>query len=157
RNAKGLNGHEPRIQSICHFLSFSRVSETTARANSRRPRTLCAERPSRRFLRLESFVKTALLRHGLQKLHQARRKLLIPVLIAETTVRGYLLLRPTDAELLQKAIRHADRGEREAAILLFDQLLKRNPSKGMALLYRGQLARDLGDAAAAAEFWGRVP
>ncbi len=78
-------------------------------------------------------------------------------LIAAGAAGGFLYFRPSTGQLLQKAIRLADRGDREAAISLFDKVLQRNPSEGMALLYRGQLARDRGDTAAAAQFWGRVP
>jgi tetratricopeptide (TPR) repeat protein len=59
--------------------------------------------------------------------------------------------------LLNQAVRLADRGERSAATGLIDEVLSRNPSSGIALLRRGQLAREAGDRAAAARFWARIP
>jgi tetratricopeptide (TPR) repeat protein len=73
------------------------------------------------------------------------------------TAGWYAFLRDSDARLLQKAVRFADRGEKESAISLLDQLLNRNPSHSKALLYRGQLAFDSGDPESAVQFLRRVP
>lgn len=40
---------------------------------------------------------------------------------------------------------------------LLDQILEREPSNLKALLFRGEVARDLGDLPAAARFWSQIP
>ncbi|HLJ11520.1 MAG TPA: tetratricopeptide repeat protein, partial [Planctomycetaceae bacterium] len=83
---------------------------------------------------------------------------LLIVFLAGSAASGwYWWVRPSDAELLQSAIRYTDRGQTGAAMARFDELLARNPSQSTALLYRGQLARDAGDLAGAEKFWKRVP
>src|SRR5436190_2017967 len=78
-------------------------------------------------------------------------------LAAASVTSWFLWTRATDAELLNNAIRLVDRGRTEKAIPLFDEVLRRDPANGTALLYRGQISRDSGDAAAAERFWNRVP
>jgi tetratricopeptide (TPR) repeat protein len=99
---------------------------------------------------------TARVRHWLLKRRQGWGLLFLG-LIAAGTAGWYGLVRPSEAQLLQTAIRCANRGEKEAAIPLFDEVLKRNPTESTALLYRGQLARDAGDPETAARLWSRVP
>jgi tetratricopeptide (TPR) repeat protein len=101
--------------------------------------------------------QTPPVRHWLLNGHKAGCGLLLLGLMTAGAVGWYLFLRPSDAQLLRKAIHFADRGERDAAIALFDQLLRRNPSESTALLHRGKLAREAGDPEAAARFWQRVP
>src|ERR1700680_3086485 len=96
-------------------------------------------------------------RHWLLNGRKAGWGLMLLGLLAAGTAGWYLFLRPSNAQLLQKAIRLANRGQREAAIPLFDEVLQRNPTESTALLYRGQLARDAGDPEAAARFWNGVP
>src|SRR5262245_34623447 len=93
-------------------------------------------------------------------LQTRRLKRMAPLLLglaAVATTGWWWLGGAADARLLQRAIQSADRGHREAAIVLFDQVLKHRPSECTALLYRGQLALDSGDREAAARFWRRVP
>lgn len=69
----------------------------------------------------------------------------------------YAFVRPSDAQLLQQAIRLISSGQEQPAVPLLDEFLRRNPSHSLALLYRGQLARAAGDRGSAARFWSRVP
>lgn len=62
---------------------------------------------------------------------------------------------PTD-ELLRRAERAIERGDRRAACESLDSLLACAPDHGLALLYRGQLARDLGDSSLAMDYIRRV-
>lgn len=78
-------------------------------------------------------------------------------LAAATAAGWYQRARGRNSELLKAAIRQVDRGRTEAAIPLFDEVLRRDPSNSTALLYRGQISRDSGDSSAAARFWNRVP
>jgi tetratricopeptide (TPR) repeat protein len=99
--------------------------------------------------------------HRLWKVLRERRSaqvlLLIVCLAWPATHAWHWLRRPGEAQLLNQALRLADRGERLAAMGLIDEVLSRNPTSGIALLRRGQLARDAGDGAAAARFWARIP
>ncbi|HLJ11288.1 MAG TPA: tetratricopeptide repeat protein [Planctomycetaceae bacterium] len=95
--------------------------------------------------------------HWLQRHRPAWLGLLIVILAGSAWIGWHRFIRPTDAQLLTAGIRFTDRGQKEQAIEKFDQLLQRNPHESMALLYRGQLARDAGDVQAATEFWKRVP
>ncbi len=90
-------------------------------------------------------------------LKHCRRGAILLGLIGAGAAGSLMVLRPSEAQLLQKAIRFAERGERDAAIPLFDRVLGRNPAESTALLYRGQLARDSGDTEAAVRYWNRVP
>ncbi|HEY2251300.1 MAG TPA: tetratricopeptide repeat protein, partial [Planctomycetaceae bacterium] len=83
--------------------------------------------------------------------------LLLLTVIATVTMYWHVFSHPSDVQLLQSAVRLTNLGKTEAAISLFDQILKRNPTESTALLYRGHLARESGDLAAAARFWSRVP
>ncbi len=49
------------------------------------------------------------------------------------------------------------RGDNEEAAKLLDEVLREIPAHYETLLYRGQIARDTGQPAAALEFWARVP
>ena len=60
-------------------------------------------------------------------------------------------------ELFQGAQAAIERDDPEAAVQLLDRLLKVDPEHSQALLYRGQLARDSGDADAALNYFRRVP
>jgi tetratricopeptide (TPR) repeat protein len=86
------------------------------------------------------------------------RILLVSLCLAWPARMGWeWLRRPSEARLLQLAIRLADSGDRRAAAALLDELLQQNPKQSYALLLRGQLARECGDAVAAGRFWRRVP
>jgi tetratricopeptide (TPR) repeat protein len=69
----------------------------------------------------------------------------------------WLSVRPDVGQLVREATQAAKQGETAASIRLFDAALRWDPHNGMALLYRGQLARDAGDTEAALAFWRRVP
>ncbi|MGE5193092.1 MAG: FG-GAP-like repeat-containing protein [Deltaproteobacteria bacterium] len=83
--------------------------------------------------------------------------LLLSALASAGAVGWHWLGRPTEAELLRQAVRLSVRGDREAARVLFDRVLKRNPSERTALFFRGQLAFEAGDLTAAVGFLSRVP
>lgn len=59
--------------------------------------------------------------------------------------------------LLQQAIAALDAQNNRQARQLLDQILGREPKNSLALLYRGQAARNLGDDAAAARYWESIP
>ncbi len=97
------------------------------------------------------------MRHWVRKGDPAKMGLWILCLAGAMTASWYLFFRPSDAQLLQKAIGLAARREKEAAISVLDRLLKRNSSHSAALLLRGQLAADTGDTATAIRLWSLVP
>src|SRR5262245_22810382 len=65
--------------------------------------------------------------------------------------------RPSSRILLRQAIAAIDEHDNLRAVRLLDQILDREPTNGRALLYRGQAARNLGDAPAADKYWEAVP
>jgi hypothetical protein len=97
------------------------------------------------------------LRQTLRERRSARALVLIVCLASPIWLGWLWLKRPNEAHLLQRAISLADRGDRPAAARVLDEVLRRNPAHSYALLLRGELAREHGDAAAAGRFWKRVP
>lgn len=63
----------------------------------------------------------------------------------------------TDSQLWDDALAAMRRKETAAAAQALDELLRRRPTHGKALLYRAQLARDAGDDEAALAWLARVP
>ena len=80
------------------------------------------------------------------------------VLIAAAVLaaRHWLASRPSPALLLRAAIDAIEAKDRDRAIRLLDDILRRDPANAKALLYRGEMARDAGDVTAALEFWARI-
>jgi len=60
-------------------------------------------------------------------------------------------------ELLSAGVSAIESGEYDLAARLLDAAIRKKPEHGEALLYRGFVARDLGQNAAALHFWRRVP
>jgi tetratricopeptide (TPR) repeat protein len=92
-----------------------------------------------------------------------RRSLLIGCLVAASAlgaalvIRDRLLPRSSTPALLRQARRAAEAGDFPAAARLLDELLARDPANSQALLYRGQMALDLGNERLAAACWSKVP
>ncbi len=95
-----------------------------------------------------------------------KRRIFIALLFATASCLGlaayYGLARPprpapldTDA-LLMQAEREIDRGNTADANSLLNRILRVDATNGMALLYRGQLARERGDSRAALADWRNV-
>src|SRR5215831_9441927 len=64
--------------------------------------------------------------------------------------------RPVPALILRAGIEAMEADDREKALRLFDEVLERDPSNAWALVYRGELARNLGDLEGALNFWAQV-
>jgi tetratricopeptide (TPR) repeat protein len=79
------------------------------------------------------------------------------VAVAAFGLRIWLAPRSSVATLLrQAASAMTARDDRHAAEIL-EQVLQRDPRNTTALLYRGQVARNLGDQRAAERYWRRIP
>src|SRR5205823_3555934 len=72
-------------------------------------------------------------------------------------VRTWLLPKRATALVLRQAIASFDAKDNQNAARLLDEILAREPANHKALLYRGHVARDTGDASAASLYWSRVP
>jgi tetratricopeptide (TPR) repeat protein len=93
----------------------------------------------------------------LRKQRSVQLVLVVACLVLPFRIGWDWLRRPAESRLLKEAIRLADRGDRVASAELLDQLLRRNPAQGRALLLRGQLAHEAGDTAGAQRYWGQIP
>jgi len=83
--------------------------------------------------------------------------LALVAIVLVAAFRDRLWPRTPPALLLRRARSAIEARDHRSAALLLDQLIAREPANGTALLYRGEVARDLGDATAAAAFWRRIP
>jgi tetratricopeptide (TPR) repeat protein len=72
-------------------------------------------------------------------------------------LRTWLPPRQATALVLRQAIASFEAKDNQTAARLLDEILAHDSANHKALLYRGYVARDAGDAAAAARFWARVP
>ncbi len=64
--------------------------------------------------------------------------------------------RPANVVLLRQALAAMDTQDLAQAARLLDEVLKREPSNRQALLFRGQVYRDLGESARAARTWESI-
>lgn len=60
-------------------------------------------------------------------------------------------------QLMRRAVAAIEAHDNSAAAKLLDEILQREPVHYKALLYRGQVARDLGDNQAADRWWSMIP
>ncbi len=100
-------------------------------------------------------VRIADLRSSFSKRHW--RAALLLAIVAAVALAVWKLRRPGIDQLLTEAKRALDRGQPAVALARLDALLERDPSHGLARLYRGQLARDAGELDAALAHWEHIP
>ena len=79
------------------------------------------------------------------------------LIAAGSAVFVWRMGRPGTEQLLREARIALDRNNTAVAVYKLDEILRRNPSHGMALLYRGQLERDAGNLDDALRHWAAVP
>ena len=65
--------------------------------------------------------------------------------------------RPRIDQLVEEAREAMKRQDSAAALAIVDRILSRDPSNGAALIFRGHLAREQGQSAAALAYFRRVP